>query len=405
MSVPFDRLYTFLRDVSNHDDILIYRWHPAGSRKLEDCAPLVPRPASMLERYTARYLVCHDQEPLKFSDWPQPQLLQPNVAEPYSCLMTVLRTDWTVWDRVMLCHSELNSAELKKFEQDGAIGVYWWSHAIIARDWFRYAQHDSGLMQPRTWSRPFLIYNRAWSGTREYRLKFMHELIVQDLIPYCNTAMNFYDPDHYSNHEFKNSDLQVSRQDFEQHIAANSSTSQASADYNTNDYANSAFEIVLETLFDDERIQLTEKTLRPIACGQPFLLLAPAGSLAVLKKYGFRTFDHVWDECYDDCQDPVQRLQAVVNIMQHIADLSSQQQMNLRQACQDAVDHNRQWFFSQEFHDMIVQEFKHNFDHAAQTLNQHCSAAHWKKFLAQGVHNTTQQDISAVLQWLNQRAS
>jgi hypothetical protein len=46
---------------------------------------------------------------------------------------------------------------------------------------------------------------------------------------------------------------------------------------------------VAETVFDT-RIHLTEKTLRPIACGHPFILAAGPGSLKYLQTYGFRTF-------------------------------------------------------------------------------------------------------------------
>jgi hypothetical protein len=405
MSVPFDRLYTFLRDVSDHDDILIYRWHPAGSRKLEDCAPLVPRPESILDRYTAKYLVCHDQEPLRFNDWPNPEFQQPGVDAPYSKLMTVLRTYWTVWDRVLLCHSELNSQELQKFEQDGAIGVYWWSHAMIARDWFRYAEHDRSLLRPRHIQQPFLIYNRAWSGTREYRLTFMDQLITQGLLPHCKTSMSFEDNVHYSAHSFQNPALAVQRKDFESHITQNIHPSTASADYCSTDYENTAVEIVLETLFDDARLHLTEKILRPIACSQPFMTLAPAGTLKLLQRYGFKTFADVWDESYDCITDPVQRMQAVLKNMKHIASLDQSQLIQLRQRCQAAVEHNQQWFFSSQFFHNIVQEFQTNLAQACDQLSQQCKAAHLKQFVNRGLSAVPQQDLDAVWQWLNQRAS
>jgi len=404
MMVPFDRLYTFLQDVSNQDDILIYRWNPAGSRKLEDCAPLVPRPDSVLTRYTAKYLVCHDQEPLRFDDWPGAKFQQPGVDAPYSKLMTVLRTYWTVWDRVLLCHSELNSAELAKFEQDGAVGVYWWSHAMIARDWFRYAQHDPSLCRPRSVQQPFLIYNRAWSGSREYRLTFMDQLIAQGLLPQCKTSMTFTDGVHYADHMFRNPVLAVQRRDFEQHVKQNTHSSTASADYCAEDYQNTAVEIVLETLFDDARLHLTEKILRPIACGQPFMVMAPAGTLALLHRYGFQTFGDVWDESYDTETDPVCRMQSVLANMQHIANLDCTQLADLRQRCQAAVDHNQQWFFSNKFASNIVHEFQQNLTQACNRLAQHCSAAHLKKFVSRGLSTVPQQDLDSVWQWIQQRS-
>ena len=43
MSVPLDRLYHYLADVVNHD-LVIYRWAPHGSRKLEDLQHLTKYP-------------------------------------------------------------------------------------------------------------------------------------------------------------------------------------------------------------------------------------------------------------------------------------------------------------------------------------------------------------------------
>ena len=403
MMVPFDRLYTFLQDVSNQDDILIYRWNPSGSRKLEHCTPLAPRPDTIQQRYCARYLVCHDQEPLCFDDWPQPQLRQSGIAAPYSRLMSVLRTDWTVWDRVLLCHSELNSAELAKFEQDGAVGVYWWSHAMIARDWFRYAACDPQLALPRQSNHLFLVYNRAWSGSREYRLRFMDQLIRRELVPHCVTSMNFTDPVHYSKHQFRNDKLAVHRCDFEQHIAKNQHPSSASADYCGLDYGRTDIEVVLETLFDDGRLHLTEKILRPIACRQPFMALAPAGSLALLRSYGFRTFGDVWDEGYDTITDPVARMDAVLQNMQLIASLGPDQQRQVRQQCQATVEHNWKWFFSEEFAQQIVSEFQNNLKQACDQLSQKCEAAHLRQFVSRGLSTVPQSELDEVWKWLHQR--
>lgn len=403
MMVPFDRLYTFLQDVSNQDDILIYRWNPAGSRKLEDCTPLVPRPETVLERYTAKYLVCHDQEPLCFDDWPDPEYRQPNVDAPYSRLMTVLRTYWTVWDRVLLCHSELNSAELEKFEQNGAIGVYWWSHAMIARDWFRYAEHDPVLSRPRQQRQLFLIYNRAWSGSREYRLRFVDQLIDKNLLSHSVTSMSYSDPMHYSQHQFRNTALAIDRRDFESHVAANAHPSSASADYTSQDYCDTAIEIVLETLFDDARLYLTEKILRPMACRQPFMVLGPAGTLSLLRQYGFRTFSHVWDESYDSISDPVARMDAVLQNMQLIASLDNSQRQHIQQQCQATVEHNHKWFFSKEFAQNIVSEFQNNLAQAVVQCERSCNAAHLRQFVARGLSTVPNTDLEQVWQWLAQR--
>jgi hypothetical protein len=44
---------------------------------------------------------------------------------------------------------------------------------------------------------------------------------------------------------------------------------------------------------------ITEKTFKAIATERPFMLYAPSGSLDMLKKEGFKTFDSWIDESYD----------------------------------------------------------------------------------------------------------
>ena len=51
-----------------------------------------------------------------------------------STCTTSLQRSW------ILLHSEINSPELTRYENTEKFqGAYWWSHAVIARDWYRYA--------------------------------------------------------------------------------------------------------------------------------------------------------------------------------------------------------------------------------------------------------------------------
>ena len=149
-------------------------------------------------------------------------------------------------------------------------------------------------------------------------------------------------------------------------LPSNHHPSSASADYNNADYAACGLEIVLETLFDDQRWHLTEKTLRPIACGKPFVLLATSGSLAYLRSYGFRTFDGIIDESYDLEPDPLLRLQMAVREMKRIQMMPSDQKQDFFAACGDVTQHNRRRFFSDQFQQDIVNECAVNLDTALQ---------------------------------------
>jgi hypothetical protein len=134
---------------------------------------------------------------------------------------------------------------------------------------------------------------------------------------------------------------------------------------------------VLETLFDDGRLHLTEKSLRPIACGQPFIVAGTHGSLKYLHSYGFKTFEQIWDETYDQEINPERRLLAITNLMKTISQWDSDtRQIKLEQA-RLIAEHNRKWFFSKEFFDLIVNELKTNFELAFDEFKQCHNYKQW----------------------------
>jgi hypothetical protein len=121
-------------------------------------------------------------------------------------------------------------------------------------------------------------------------------------------------------------------------------------------------------MFDDTRTHLTEKSLRPIACGQPFVLVATPGSLEYLKHYGFETFNDVFDESYDKELDPLLRLEKVIKLMTHMKNLTASEKKQLS----NIALRNKQRFFSIEFQQFVVNEFKSNLDSALIEMKKHC---------------------------------
>jgi hypothetical protein len=405
MSVPLDRLYDYLYGLCNHNDILIYRWYPHGSRKREHCQWVEDdiKTLTFFDRITRPYLVCHDQEPLNFA------LYQ---TIPKSTLHDLVDSRYLAYDRVLLLHSEKRSLELAKFEQDDAIGVYYWGHAMIARDWFRYAEHDQRLAKSAP-KKDFLVYNRAWSGTREYRLKFAEMIVDNALDLHCHMNFSINDGLPYTHHQFKNSNLKIARTDLEQFFIANEAKSCFSADYTTQDYRQTRIEIVLETLFDDTRWHLTEKVLRPIACGKPFILAATPGSLDYLRSYGFQTFGQWIDESYDNIVDPRERLIAVVKEMKKFANLSPEEKQQMCQQMQAVCDHNRAHFFSDDFLNQVLGEFTTNLDRALTISKQQCSARWLKvvlrsagsveRFVNRDPDGATREDLVKFWRWFQAR--
>jgi len=396
MSVPLDRLYNFLHDISDRA-LLIYRWTPHGSKKLADLKELTQVP-DWRER-TRPMMICHDQEPLFYELYSESDIRDHIMLQGKIDLASSGIKDWNqaqidflsrlhlrgliyysklgTCDKILILHSEKRSSQLQTYQDNGYVGVYWWSHAVIAADWFRYAPVDPKLtVNFDHVQRDFLIYNRAWSGTREYRLTFMHDLSQRQLQSHCQTSFAEWDNgDHYLDHEFTNTGLAVDLSGLAQYFPANTHDSNASADYNNNDYHVTAIEIVLETLFDDSRLHLTEKTLRPIACGRPFMLMATHGSLQYLRDYGFRTFDGLIDETYDTITDPRERSQAVVAEMSRISALSKTEKLSLWQQLYEIAAYNQRLFFSDTWQQSIHQEFTTNLSRAIGILDQYNNKA------------------------------
>lgn len=409
MSVPLDRLYNYLHDIVNYN-LLIYGWLSHGSTKLEDFHMLMDTITpedwqSLRLKFTATefktitqrngyaVMICHDQEPLNvdrysFDDLKN-QIKKNHLTFEKNFNIGKIACDDVVeycaglglrglaiptnhYDHTILLHSEKHSTHVARYSQQGYVPVYYWSHGVIALDWFRYAEHDPKLQfNPAKIQQDFLIYNRAWSGTREYRLFFTEQIVQHNLVDRCKMSFNCYDGGYYGQHQFVNPEFQLTNFNLENFFPANTHLSSASADYFVDDYASTGIEIVLETLFDDHRWHLTEKSLRPIACGKPFVLMATPGSLQYLRQYGFKTFNGLIDETYDGIQNPRQRLQAVIAEMKRISNLPVQQKIKLFGELNKIAAFNKHLFFN-DFFSKLIREYKQNMDVAMIEINQHC---------------------------------
>ena len=367
MSIPLDRLYHYVKHIAEEiqgDNVIIYRFFPHGSKNIEDLSPLTQFD-SWLDSSIHPQVFCNDQEPLNFNLYQTPVARSEDklaeLVDRHCCLPNhnIRGRLVNLFDHAILLHSEKNSAQVELYQKSGFFTAYYWSHAVIARDWFRFAEHTQ---QKKSVGKKFLIYNRAWSGTREYRLKFAELLIRLGLEEHCQTTVNPVEPElgqHYDYYKFKNPQWKPTHV-LENFFPTSNATSTYSADFDIVDYESTDIEVILETLFDDSRLHLTEKTLRPIALGQPFILAGTAGSLQYLHDYGFKTFGHLWDERYDFESDPYLRMSAIIDVMQRIATWTPAMRESKLAQAQDIANYNKKHFFSKEFHFQITKELTTN---------------------------------------------
>jgi hypothetical protein len=390
MSIPLDRLYQYIDNIVKEitDNVLIYRFYPHGSKNLSDLGELHRCVWEEYLSYTT--LICYDQEPLDYDYYQLPPIptQETNLINRLKIPRNNLKKITANLSKYyLLLHSEQRSINLEKYQNDQFIPIYYWSHALISLDWFRFAQY---IQPKKNVTKKFLIYNRAWSNTREYRLRFAELLVRLDLQNDCKTSINPIEPQlgiHYDSHQFKNPIWRPSTV-LENFFPLSTAQSHYSADFDIQDYETTDIEVVLETLFDDNRLHLTEKSLRPIACGQPFILAGTHGSLEYLRKYGFKTFSDVWDESYDTIVNPDERLYAITDLMKQISCWGPIQERKLAEA-QAIANYNRQHFFSQEFFDQVVNELKTNLKYAVIehnkidiTNNVRSFIKQWKEWLA-----------------------
>ena len=402
MNIPLDRLYHYIRDIAKEiygDRIIIYRFWPHGSKNINDLNNLNEGnneslgDNEWLKKTISPSVWCNDQEPLDYEfcrtnirSWSDSSWI--SILKLLNYFIPPKNLNYyanTIFEKGLLLHSEKRSNNVEKYSNDKElIPVYYWSHAVIARDWFRYAEH---VKQKKQVNKIFLIYNRAWSNTREYRLRFAELLIRLDLQDHCQTTVNPVEPElgiHYNIHKFKNPIWRPSTV-LESYFPTSVAHSSYSAEFDINDYEATDIEVVLETLFDDDRLHLTEKSLRSIACGQPFILVGTHGSLEYLRSYGFKTFGNIWNEYYDLTEDSEERLIQIADIMQEIVNWAPDVRERKMVQAQAIAEYNKKHFFSQEFFDLVVNELKTNLKSAFTELelcNNYTSwVSRWKKLL------------------------
>jgi hypothetical protein len=114
-------------------------------------------------------------------------------------------------------------------------------------------------------------------------------------------------------------------------------------------YESTACSIVLETHFDADGSGgafLTEKTFKCLKHGHPFVLFAPAGSLASLRAMGYRTFDSAIDNGYDHITNNTERYLAVIAAIRKLAPVDPN---TLYNRCVEDLLHNQALFLASKW--------------------------------------------------------
>lgn len=112
-------------------------------------------------------------------------------------------------------------------------------------------------------------------------------------------------------------------------------------------YNQTAYSLVCETNCENDSVFFTEKTVKPILARRLFILVANRYSLAMLRELGFRTFDGIIDESYDEIAcEKVRQFAA----MEQLKWLCKQPQERILAECRDIVDHNFNLMMCRDWH-------------------------------------------------------
>lgn len=121
-----------------------------------------------------------------------------------------------------------------------------------------------------------------------------------------------------------------------------------------NIYNQSAYSLVCETNFNNDYVFYTEKTVKPILARRLFVHLSHQYSLRGLRELGFKTFEGIIDESYDEIEPAIQRHQAA---LEQLRWLCQQDQQQILEQARPIVEHNFNLMYGRDWYHDFKQPF------------------------------------------------
>lgn len=248
--------------------------------------------------------------------------------------------------------------------------LYYFFHGFAALDWYRgfYALNYNAPVV-RQYQYDYVSYNRIINYDRSYRIYWTSKLVELGLLNQGQVSFNVTgNPTDDWRDEVSDPDTKLSdhaKRHAEQYLTdinklvidRTELPGSASADIPRE--VDALWNIVTETVFYYDKLHLTEKIFKPIVSKQPFMLLASPGNLEYLRRYGFKTFDGIIDESYDDIQDTDARIDAVAKQLQWYCSLSAEEKQAVIERLAPIVEYNFHHFYG-EFKHILARELLDN---------------------------------------------
>ena len=268
-----------------------------------------------------------------------------------------------------LCTSEQDSENVEAVcKQFGWKPLYYFFHGWAALDWYR-GYDRTFLITPlkeRTITKTFIAPNRIVAGERLHRLEMLYHIFKNNMLdnhiscPAICPAENINIHDAVKPLIAKYPDIQsvFAQQALPINFAGETNHPMHSCWLSLFDEcAESLIYLVTETVATGRRHHLTEKTFKPIALGMPFVIAGTQGSLEYLRSYGFRTFEGIWDESYDNAEDS-DRIARIASLLRSLDELPIEAKQDLFEAAQEVIEHNWNHFYHGGFEAILWQELQ-----------------------------------------------
>jgi len=246
--------------------------------------------------------------------------------------------------------------------------LYYFFHGWASLDWYRGYNQTFLIVPPaqRTITRTFIAPNRIIAGERKHRLEMLYHIFKNNMLdnhiscPAVCPAENISILEAVKSLNQKYPDIEsvFAQQSLPINFAGEADHPMHSCWLSLFDEsAESLLYLVTETVATGRRHHLTEKTFKPIALGMPFVIVGTQGSLKYLRSYGFRTFEGIWDESYDQAEDDV-RIERIASLLRSLDELPTEAKQDLFDQAQEVIKHNWDHFYGGGFESVLWQELQ-----------------------------------------------
>jgi hypothetical protein len=265
--------------------------------------------------------------------------------------------------------SERNSENVDSIcERFGWTPLYYFFHGWAALDWYR-GYDKTFLIKPwreRQITKTFIAPNRIVAGERQHRLEVLYHIFKNGMLdnhiscPVTCPAENISILDAVKPLTARYPDIEsvFAQQTLPINFEGETDHPMHSCWLSLFDQsAESLLYLVTETVATGRRHHITEKTFKPIALGMPFVIVGTQGSLEYLRSYGFRTFEGIWDESYDQADDSV-RIERIASLLRSLNELSTEAKQDLFDQAQTVIEHNWNHFYGGGFERILWTELQ-----------------------------------------------